>query len=88
MNIEPSNTTLTNTISLTGLLLGGLSITEQISFLVGILVLVTALIFNIVGIKAKREERLNNRAQKEYFENKLREELEEQDSKSNDEQDK
>jgi hypothetical protein len=80
MSVEPNNTTLTNAISATALLFGGLSLTEQISFMVGILVLITALIFNIVGIKAKAEERRNNEAQKRYYENKLKEDLEDNES--------
>ncbi|MCB1711383.1 MAG: hypothetical protein KDH96_02525 [Candidatus Riesia sp.] len=79
MSIEPSNTTLTNSINFAALLLGGLTITEKISFLIGVSVLITALIFNIVGIKAKREELKNNKAQKEYYENKLKEEKEQND---------
>ena len=83
MNIEPNNTTLTNSISFVGLLLGGLSITEKISFVIGILVLITALIFNIIGIKSKREELKNNKAQKEYYENKIKEQIENKQNEVN-----
>jgi len=64
-------TKITNSISLFALALGGLSLIEIITAILGVVAIALAIVLNIIAIQAKKAERKKHQAEQKLAESKL-----------------